>query len=69
MIKAQKFDQANGLDYHFRERTPDAYATQFNSGEFKIGGSASLHDRSDWPTCAASRCRYLFNLFDYWGAM
>src|ERR1700760_4852922 len=42
VIKAQKFDIANGLDITFEERTPDAYATQFNSGEFKIGGSASL---------------------------
>ena len=42
VIKAQKFDQANGLDITFQERTPDAYAAQFNSGEFKIGGSASL---------------------------
>src|SRR5882672_4532062 len=42
VIKAQKFDIANGLDITFEERTPDAYATQFNSGEFKVGGSASL---------------------------
>src|SRR6476620_7207605 len=42
VINAQKFDIANGLDITFEERTPDAYATQFNSGEFKIGGSASL---------------------------
>src|SRR4029079_16279754 len=42
VIKAQKFDIANGLDITFEARTPDAYATQFNSGEFKIGGSASL---------------------------
>src|SRR4051812_44209143 len=42
VIKAQKFDIANGIDITFEERTPDAYATQFNSGEFKIGGSASL---------------------------
>ena len=29
IIKAQKFDQANGLDLSFPERTPDAYTTQF----------------------------------------
>ena len=34
VIKAQKFDIANGLDITFEERPPDAYATQFNSGEF-----------------------------------
>src|SRR6266699_1041425 len=42
VIKAKKLDQANGLDITFAERTPDAYTAQFNSGEFKIGGSASL---------------------------
>src|SRR5262245_50502327 len=42
VIKARKLDQANGLDIAFQERTPDAYTAQFNSGEFKVGGSASL---------------------------
>ena len=42
IIKAQKFDQANGLDLSFPERTPDAYTTQFNSGEFQIGGAGTL---------------------------
>ena len=42
IIKAQKFDQANGLDLSFPERTPDAYTTQFNSGEFKVGGAGTL---------------------------
>src|SRR5215213_6444872 len=42
VIKAKKLDAANGLDIAFHERTPDAYTAQFNSGEFKIGGSASL---------------------------
>jgi hypothetical protein len=42
VIKARKLDQANGLDISFQERTPDAYTAQFNSGEFKVGGSASL---------------------------
>src|ERR1700750_1934613 len=42
VIKAKKLDQANGLDITFHERTPDAYQAQFNSGEFKVGGSASL---------------------------
>src|SRR5712691_7912878 len=42
VIKARKLDEANGLDITFQERTPDAYTAQFNSGEFKVGGSASL---------------------------
>src|SRR5258708_6330176 len=42
VIKAQKLDEKNGLAIKFEERTPDAYTAQFNSGEFKLGGSASL---------------------------
>src|SRR5215813_15629140 len=42
VIKAQKLDAAHGLDIEFVERPPDAYTTQFNSGEFKVGGSAAV---------------------------
>src|SRR3954462_5419264 len=68
VIKAQKFDIANGLDITFEERTPDAYATQFNSGEFKIGGSASLTTMG-LADVRGVKGKYLFNLFDYWGAV
>jgi NitT/TauT family transport system substrate-binding protein len=68
VIKAQKFDLANGLDIAFEERTPDAYATQFNSGEFKIGGSASLTTMG-LADVRGVKVKYLFNLFDYWGAV
>ncbi len=68
VIKAQKFDLANGLDITFEERTPDAYATQFNSGEFKIGGSASLTTLG-LADVRGVKVKYLFNLFDYWGAI
>ena len=68
VIKAQKFDQQQGLDLTFVERPPDAYVTQFNSGEFQVGGSAAT------LTIAVARNRgvpvtYLFNLFDFWGAL
>src|SRR5690606_246342 len=42
VIKAKKLDEKHGLSIDFQERTPDAYSAQFNSGEFKIGGSAAL---------------------------
>src|SRR5262249_49786345 len=42
VIKALKLDTAHGLDIEFVERPPDAYTTQFNSGEFKVGGSAAV---------------------------
>lgn len=68
IIKAQGFDAAHGLNITFAERTPDAYTAQFNSGEFKIGGSAAL------LTVGLAEARgveatYLFNLFDFWGAV
>jgi ABC-type nitrate/sulfonate/bicarbonate transport system substrate-binding protein len=68
VIKAQKFDHANGLDISFQERTPDAYTAQFNSGEFKIGGSASLLTIGLGDSRGV-KVRYLFNLFDFWGAV
>ena len=68
IIKAKKFDAANGLDIEFAERTPDAYATEFNAGEFDLGGSASV------LTVGVAKARgvdpvYLFNLFDFWGGV
>lgn len=68
IIKAQKLDAANGLNITFHERTPDAYATQFNSGEFKIGGSAALLTIGLADTRGV-KVTYLFNLFDFWGAV
>jgi ABC-type nitrate/sulfonate/bicarbonate transport system substrate-binding protein len=68
VIKAQKFDQQNGIDLQFAERTPDAYILEFNSGEFQVGGSAAI------LSVGIARNRgikvsYLFNLFDYFGAV
>jgi NitT/TauT family transport system substrate-binding protein len=68
IIKAQRFDEANGLDITFQERTPDAYAAQFNSGEFKVGGSAALLTVGLAETRGV-KVSYLFNLFDFWGAV
>src|SRR3981189_3138914 len=68
VIKARKLDQANGLDISFQERTPDAYTAQFNSGEFKVGGSASLLTVG-LADSRGAKVKYLFNLFDFWGAV
>ncbi len=68
VIKAQNFDTAHGLNITFAERTPDAYASQFNSGEFKIGGSAALLTVGLAETRGVEAA-YLFNLFDFWGAV
>jgi len=68
VIKAKKLDEANGLDISFQERTPDAYTAQFNSGEFKVGGSASLMTIG-LAGIRGVKVKYLFNLFDFWGAV
>src|SRR3981081_4787534 len=68
VIKAQKLDERNGLSIKFEERTPDAYTAQFNSGEFQLGGSASLLTVGLADTRGV-KVTYLFNLFDYWGAV
>jgi ABC-type nitrate/sulfonate/bicarbonate transport system substrate-binding protein len=68
IIKQQKYDIANGIDIGFVERPPDAYAAQFNSGEFKVGGSASVLILGLGNT-KGIKIGYLFNLFDYWGTV
>src|SRR4249919_1813787 len=68
VIKAQKLDEKNGLAIKFEERTPDAYTAQFNSGEFQLGGSASLLTVGQ-ADVRGVKVAYLFNLFDFWGAV
>jgi NitT/TauT family transport system substrate-binding protein len=68
VIKAQKLDEKNGLVIKFEERTPDAYTAQFNSGEFQLGGSASLLTVG-LADVRGVKVAYLFNLFDFWGAV
>jgi ABC-type nitrate/sulfonate/bicarbonate transport system substrate-binding protein len=68
VIKQQKFDIANGIDITFIERPPDAYAAQFNSGEFQVGGSASVLIVGLGAT-RGIKTSYLFNLFDYFGTV
>ena len=68
VIKSRKLDEANGLEITFHERTPDAYATQFNGGEFQVGGSAALLTIG-LADVRGMKVGYLFNLFDFWGAV
>ena len=68
VIKQLKLDEQNGLAITFVERTPDAYTAQFNSGEFEVGGSASILTIGQ-ADVRGVKVAYLFNLFDYWGAV
>jgi NitT/TauT family transport system substrate-binding protein len=68
VIKAKHLDAAHGLDIEFVERPPDAYTTQFNSGEFKVGGSAAVLTVG-LADARGVKVKYLFNLFDFWGTI
>ena len=68
VIKAKKLDEKHGLDIEFVERPPDAYTTQFNSGEFKVGGSAAVLTVG-LADARGVKVKYLFNLFDFWGTI
>ena len=68
VIKAHKFEEKNGLAIKFEERTPDAYTAQFTSGEFQVGGSAALLTVG-LADARGVKVTYLFNLFDFWGAV
>ena len=68
VIKAKKLDEANGLDITFDARPPDAYTIQFNSGEYKLGGSAAVLTVG-LADLRGVKVKYLFNLFDYWGGV
>ncbi len=68
VIKAKHLDAAHGLDIEFVERPPDAYTTQFNSGEFKVGGSAAVLTVG-LADARGVKVKYMFNLFDFWGTI
>lgn len=68
VIKARKLDEKHGLSLTFEERTPDAYTAQFNSGEFKVGGSAAVLTVG-LADVRGVKVAYLFNLFDFWGGV
>jgi len=68
IIKQHKLDEKHGLSIDFQERTPDAYTAQFNSGEFQLGGSAAVLTVG-LADLRGVKVTYLFNLFDFWGAV
>lgn len=68
VIKKLKLDEKNGLDIEFVVRPPSAYGAQFNSGEFKLGGSAALLSLANAKNRGVDVV-YLFNIFDYFGTV
>lgn len=68
IIEKFELDKKNGLDLEFVQRPPGAYNTQFNSGEFKLGGSAALLSVANAKLRGVD-VQYLFNIFDYFGVI
>jgi ABC-type nitrate/sulfonate/bicarbonate transport system substrate-binding protein len=68
VIEEQNLDEKNGLDIEFVVRPPSAYNAQFNSGEFKLGGSAALLSVANAKNRGVDVV-YLFNIFDYFGVV
>lgn len=68
IIAEKRFDLDNGLDITFVQRPPDAYSTEYGSGQFKVGGSASLISEAVRRTRGVET-EFLFNVFDFWGAV
>lgn len=68
VIAEERFDLDNGLDITFVERPPDAYNTEFGTGQFQIGGSGSLMSEAVRLTEGVDVV-YLFNVHDYWGGL
>ena len=68
VIKSRKLDAKHGININFVERTPDAYIAQFNSGQYQVGGSAVLLSVAI-ASNKGVKVSYLFNVFDYFGAV
>jgi NitT/TauT family transport system substrate-binding protein len=68
VIEAEEFDLAHGIDLEFVERPPDAYNSEFTSGQFQLGGSASLMSEGQRAAQGVD-IAYLFNVHDYWAAV
>lgn len=68
VIKSRKLDAKHGININFVERTPDAYIAQFNSGQYQVGGSAALLSVAI-ASNKGVKVSYLFNVFDYFGAV
>lgn len=68
IIKARHLDTKHGLDLKVSYRTPDAYNLEFASGDFPLGGSASLLSEGvRWQR--GDHTTFLFSEYDFWTAI
>lgn len=68
VIEARKLDAKHGIDMQFTYTTPDNYNAEFAAGHYDVGGSAALLSEA-LRTERNVGVTYLFNLFDYFGAV
>src|SRR5699024_10085788 len=68
VIAEKRFDLDNDLDITFVERPPDAYNTEFSTGQYQVGGSGSLMSEAVRLSEGVDVV-YLFNVHDYWGGL
>jgi ABC-type nitrate/sulfonate/bicarbonate transport system substrate-binding protein len=68
VIEQRKLDRKHGIDVQFSYTTPDNYNAEFGAGHYDVGGSAALLSEA-LRTQRHVGVTYLFNLFDYFGAV
>lgn len=69
VIKAQRLDEANGLDLEFIQKQAATYRTDFAAGTHKIGGSGTVLADVALLKEKGVDVVYLFNVFDFWGTV
>jgi ABC-type nitrate/sulfonate/bicarbonate transport system substrate-binding protein len=68
VIEDRGLDTENGIDLKFTYTTPDNYNAEFAAGHYDVGGSAALLSEA-LRTERDVGVTYLFNLFDFFGAV
>jgi len=68
VIDAKGLDSKHGLDMKFTYTTPDNYNAEFAAGNTDVGGSAALLSEA-LRSEKGAKSTYLFNVFDYFGAV
>ncbi|EFI53259.1 MULTISPECIES: ABC transporter substrate-binding protein [Afipia] len=69
VIKAQKFDEQNGLDLTFQQKPTATYRTDFAAGTDQLGGSGTLLADAALLRDKGLKVTYLFNVFDFWATV
>jgi NitT/TauT family transport system substrate-binding protein len=69
VIKAEKFDEQNGLDLTFVQKPTATYRTDFAAGTDQLGGSGTLLADVALLRDKGLNVVYLFNVFDFWATV